>query len=120
MFIWLTLILSFDRQSAVGNEYSRRPSDLLLEGDQVRSQVSPEHLCHRDARPDSDIELKPLSRFPSKVMYYCKRYNRSVYDASYLAMADMEKIMMVTSDEGLYNAAKKDVKWIKWLGDIYE
>ena len=39
---------------------------------------------------------------------------RVVLDAS----ADVEGITMITSDEGLYNAIKKDLKWVKWLGDI--
>jgi predicted nucleic acid-binding protein len=40
------------------------------------------------------------------------------YDASYLAIADVEGITMITSDEGLYNTIKKDLKWVKWLGDL--
>ena len=51
-------------------------------------------------------------------MHYCKVYHRSVYDASYLATADVEGVTMITSDEGLYNSIKKDLKWVKWLGDI--
>lgn len=67
---------------------------------------------------DLEIKLKYLSHFHSRMMHYCKVYHRSVYDASYLAIADVEGITMITSDEGLYNAIKKDLKWVKWLGDI--
>jgi predicted nucleic acid-binding protein len=67
---------------------------------------------------DLEIKLKNLSHFHSRMMHYCKVYHRSVYDASYLAIADVEGITMITSDEGLYNAIKKDLKWVKWLGDI--
>lgn len=66
---------------------------------------------------DLEIKLKNLSHFQSKMMHYCKVYHRSVYDASYLAIADVEGITMITSDEGLYNAIKKDLEWVKWLGD---
>jgi predicted nucleic acid-binding protein len=67
---------------------------------------------------DLEIKLKNVSHFYSRMMHYCKVYHRSVYDASYLAIADVEGITMITSDEGLYNATKKDLKWVKWLGDI--
>jgi len=67
---------------------------------------------------DLEIKLKNPSHFHSKIMHYCKVYHCSVYDASYLAIADVEEVTMITSDEGLYNAIKKDLKWVKWLGDI--
>jgi len=64
------------------------------------------------------IKLKNLSHFYLKALHYCKIYNRSVYDASYLAMANEENIPLVTADEKLYNVVRKDLKWVKWLGDI--
>lgn len=67
---------------------------------------------------DLEIKLKNLSHFHPRVMHYCKVYHRSAYDASYLATADVEGVTMITSDEGLYNSIKKDLKWVKWLGDI--
>lgn len=71
-----------------------------------------------DGFVDLEIKLKNLSSYYPKVLYYCKIYNRSVYDASYMAMADEEGVALVTADEGLYNAVKKDLKWVKWLGDM--
>ena len=67
---------------------------------------------------DLEIKLKNLSHFHPRIIHYCRVYHRSVYDASYLAIADVEGITMITSDEGLYNTIKKDLKWVKWLGDI--
>jgi predicted nucleic acid-binding protein len=67
---------------------------------------------------DLEIKLKNLSHFYPRIIHYCKIYHRSVYDASYLAIADVEGITLITSDEGLYNTIKKDLKWVKWLGDI--
>ena len=67
---------------------------------------------------DLQITLKRFSAFYSRAMHYCRVYNRSAYDASYLAMADEEGLPMITADEGLYRAVKKNLKWIKWLGDI--
>ncbi len=64
------------------------------------------------------IRLVHLSELHSRVVHYCKSYNRSAYDASYLALADEEGIAIITADEGLYNIVKKDLTWVKWLGDI--
>jgi predicted nucleic acid-binding protein len=67
---------------------------------------------------DLKINFKDIAHFYSKMIHYCETYHRSVYDASYLALADVEGIMMITSDKGLYNTVKKNLKWVKWLGDI--
>jgi len=64
-----------------------------------------------------DIKLKPLSLYYEKILHYCKIYNVSVYDGSYLALAEHEDIPFVTADKRLYNSAKK-VKWVKWLGNF--
>jgi len=67
---------------------------------------------------DLKINFKSLSHFYPKIMHYCKVYHCSVYDASYLALADVEGVMMITSDSRLYNAVRKNLKWVKWLGEI--
>jgi predicted nucleic acid-binding protein len=65
-----------------------------------------------------EIKLINLSLYYPKVIHYCKIYNRSAYDASYLALADDEGISLVTADKGLYNVVKKDLKWVEWLSDL--
>jgi len=64
------------------------------------------------------IRLVHISAFHSQVVHYCKAYNRSAYDASYLAVAEGEGAALVTADEGLFNSVKKDLSWVKWLGEI--
>ncbi len=64
------------------------------------------------------IKLINLSRLYPRVIHYCKVYNFSIYDASYLSLAEEEGIPMITGDERLYNTVKKDLKWVKWIGDI--
>ena len=63
------------------------------------------------------INLKSISHLYPQVIHFCKTYNRSVYDASYMALALDEGISLITADEGLFNAIKKELKWVKWLGD---
>jgi len=67
---------------------------------------------------DLELKLKNLSLYHPKLIHYCKVYNRSAYDASYLAIAYEESIPLVTADKELYNVVKKDLKWVNWLGDF--
>ena len=66
---------------------------------------------------DLQIDLKDLSHFYPRALYYCRLYNRSLYDASYLALAEVEGIPLITADEGLYRAMKSHLKWVKWIGE---
>jgi len=67
---------------------------------------------------DLQIDLRDLSHFYQRSLKYCRVYNRSLYHASYLALARTEGIPLITADEGLYNAVKKDLKWVKWIGEV--
>jgi len=67
---------------------------------------------------DLQIDLRDLSHFYQGSLKYCVVYNRSLYDASYLALAEAEGIPLITADEGLYNAVKKNLKWVKWIGEV--
>ena len=85
---------------------------------QKRGRIKEEKiLLAIDGFMDLNIKLKDLSQLYPRVLYYCKIYNRSVYDASYLAVTEREGIAMITGDKRLYNAVKKDLKWVKWLGN---
>lgn len=65
-----------------------------------------------------EIKFKSLSSLYLKVLRFCNIYKCSAYDAAYLAVADSEDISMFTADEKLYNMVKKDMKRVKWIGDI--
>ncbi len=67
---------------------------------------------------DLQIDMKDLSHFYQRSLRYCKVYNRSLYDASYLALAEAEGIPLITADEGLFHAVKKDLKWVNWIGEV--
>jgi hypothetical protein len=32
-------------------------------------------------------------------------------------LAETDGIPLITGDEGLYNAVKKDLKWVKWIAE---
>jgi predicted nucleic acid-binding protein len=66
---------------------------------------------------DLQIDLRDLSRIYHGSLKYCRVYSRSLYDASYLALAETEGIPLITADEHLYNVVHKDLKWVKWIGD---
>jgi len=86
---------------------------------QKRGRIKEEKiLLAIDGFMDLKIKLKDLSQLYPRALYYCKIYNRSVYDASYLAIAESEGIAMITGDKRLYNAVKEELKWVKWFGDI--
>ena len=71
-----------------------------------------------DGFTNLELKLKNISLYAPKVIHYCQVCNRSAYDASYLAVASEEKIPFVTADKGLFNAVRKDLKWVEWLGDF--
>ena len=45
-------------------------------------------------------------------------YNRSAYDAAYLALAKNEQISLVTADKHLYNAVKDKCRLVLWVEDF--
>mgnify|MGYP001121988079 CR=1 FL=1 len=65
-----------------------------------------------------EIELKNMSSTFKKVLHFSELYNLTVYDSSYLGLASTEGIDLVTADEKLYDKVKKELPWVKWLGDI--
>lgn len=64
------------------------------------------------------IKVVQSTELYKRVLYYCHVFNRSAYDASYLALAEKEKIQMITADERLFNSVKNKLKWVKWLGEF--
>lgn len=86
---------------------------------QKRGRVEEEKILTAiDGFVNLEIKLKNLSSLYQRVIHYCKVYNFSAYDASYLSVAEEQGVSMITADERLYNMVKKDLKWVKWIGDI--
>jgi predicted nucleic acid-binding protein len=63
------------------------------------------------------IRLLSFSGQYARLIYFCNTYSRSAYDAGYLSVAESEKIPFITADEALYKAVKKDLHWVKRLGE---
>ena len=61
------------------------------------------------------IRFYEVSLFADKVFQYSRLYGRSVYDSSYLALAEQEGVDMITADERLFNAVQKDLPWVRWI-----
>lgn len=84
-----------------------------------RGRIKEENILKAiDGFMNLEIELKNMLHLYPKMLEFCKTYNRSAYDASYLSVADEDGIDLITSDQSLYNAVKNNLKWVKWLGDI--
>jgi predicted nucleic acid-binding protein len=64
-----------------------------------------------------DIPLSGVDSFFSRMMVLCQTFNLSVYDASYVALAEQEKIPLITADSRLYHSVNKKISWVKWIGD---
>lgn len=46
-------------------------------------------------------------------------FNRPrAYDTAYLALARLRRVPFWTADKRLYNAVKKKLSWVHWLGDF--
>ena len=45
------------------------------------------------------------------------QYQRSAYDAAYLALAQANNAQFYTGDKRLFNAVSKALTWVKWIGD---
>lgn len=45
------------------------------------------------------------------------QHKRSVYDATYLALAQSRGIDLITGDKRLFNSVNPVLSWVKWIGD---
>jgi predicted nucleic acid-binding protein len=83
----------------------------------------------RKGRLGNDEALAALDDFlqaPLSILEYdavlrrayvlAEQYARSVYDASYLALAEYLGIPLYTGDRRLYNAVNNSLPWVRWIG----
>jgi predicted nucleic acid-binding protein len=53
-----------------------------------------------------------------QVIRMAGRFDRSAYDAAYLALAEARGEALVTGDRRLYNAVHEELDWVQWIGDV--
>lgn len=63
------------------------------------------------------ITFVDVAGLEARVLHFCRVYDRSAYDASYLAIAEQQSLALVTGDERLYNSTKGKAAWVKWIGE---
>ena len=62
------------------------------------------------------ITIAEAKLIPS-AYFYARKYNISVYDASYLAAAKEHNTPIYTADRKFYDAVKSKERLVKWIGD---
>lgn len=62
-----------------------------------------------------DVELRPVAW--RQVLSLALRFDRSTYDAAYLALAEATGQQMITADSRLYHAVESELDWVRWIGD---
>jgi predicted nucleic acid-binding protein len=61
------------------------------------------------------IALRPVNW--QQILPLALRFDRSAYDAAYLALAEKTGQALITGDRRLYNAVHEHLDWVQWLGD---
>ena len=62
-----------------------------------------------------NIALRPVTW--QQMLPLAQRFDRSAYDAAYLALAESTDQPLVTGDLRMYNAVREHLDWVKWIGD---
>jgi predicted nucleic acid-binding protein len=117
--------LALLRLHASGREPLKAPVLIMFEVTNAvwqaerRSRITPAQADEiLSAASGLDINLLPMQWGESLPL--ARKFNRSAYDAAYLALAEAEGEKMITADKRLYNAVHAKLKWVQWLGDFAE
>ena len=62
-----------------------------------------------------EIKKEDVEPLRERILDISSQYNRSAYDASYIALAEAEKCNFITADEKLYRTVSKHFPFIKVL-----
>jgi predicted nucleic acid-binding protein len=62
-----------------------------------------------------NVDLRPVAW--RQMLSLARRFDRSAYDAAYLALAEATGQQMVTADSRLYHAVENELDWVRWIGD---
>jgi len=64
---------------------------------------------------DLGIEVVPVAW--QQMWPLARRFDRSAYDAAYLALAEAREEPLVTGDLRMVNAVRDHLDWVQWIGD---
>ncbi len=67
---------------------------------------------------NTEITKADMGELFESLLKHATEYNRSCYDASYLALSEIVGAPLVTADKKLYNAVKSKISSITWIEDI--
>jgi predicted nucleic acid-binding protein len=59
------------------------------------------------------IETEPMAW--RQILPLAHRFDRSAYDAAYLALAEARDEPLITGDLRLYNAVRDQLDWVRWI-----
>ena len=99
--LFAPLLLQFEITNALWSAISRRRTKLKDAQEALRQFESFNLPQRRVATPE--------------ILRTAHAYDRSAYDAAYLALAESEQIPLVTADKRLYNAIKDRSSLILWV-----
>ncbi len=110
------------REHAAGRERLKSPALILYETANAvwqaegRGRISSAQADEiLKAAAGLEIELHDLAW--GENLPFARQFQRSAYDAAYLALADRLDEEFVTADEHLYNAVHSKLRWVKRLGN---
>ena len=63
------------------------------------------------------IERRDFFSLQALAFQLANQYQRSVYDATYMALAKSEGVDFITGDKRLFNAVNPMLNWVKWIGN---
>jgi predicted nucleic acid-binding protein len=64
-----------------------------------------------------ELEERHVKGLGEQILRISQMYQRTSYDAAYLALAEHEGSPLITGDKRLYNAVKEKLPWVRWIGD---
>lgn len=61
------------------------------------------------------LNTQPLELYWEEALKMAADYQRSIYDAAYLALAASKNVKLVTGDRRLFNAVGPHLPWVVWI-----